>query len=74
MSTEERESAVLERIAAFRRRRPRLTDELLAPQFGRAYDTDDRQILEPLLWFACDYGPGDPLRWSPVAVSRKLSA
>lgn len=23
---------------------------------------------EPLVWFGCDYGPGDPLRWSPVSV------
>ena len=23
---------------------------------------------EPLVWFGCEYGPGDPLRWSPVSV------
>jgi DNA-binding transcriptional ArsR family regulator len=29
-------------------------------------DPDD--LLSSLLWFGTDYGPGDPLRWSPVAV------
>ena len=27
-----------------------------------------RDLLESVLWFATDYGPGDPLRWSPTAV------
>lgn len=30
-------------------------------------------LLDPLLWFACDYGPGDPLRWSPVRVEIVLA-
>ena len=30
--------------------------------------TDDRELFDSVLWFACDYGPGDPLRWSAVAV------
>jgi hydrogenase expression/formation protein HypE len=34
MSTDARESAVLERIAAFRRRRPRLTDEIVTLAHG----------------------------------------
>lgn len=29
---------------------------------------DDRHLFDALVWFATDYGPGDPLRWSPVAV------
>jgi hypothetical protein len=29
---------------------------------------DCRDLFDSVLWFACDYGPGDPLRWSPVAV------
>lgn len=33
----------------------------------------DRQLFESLLWFGCDYGPGDPLRWSPVAVEVLLT-
>lgn len=34
-------------------------------------DTDD--IVANLIWFACDYGPGDPLRWSTVAVEILLT-
>lgn len=26
-----------------------------------------------LVWFACDYGPGDPMRWSPVSVEIVLT-
>ena len=29
---------------------------------------DHRGLLESVIWFGADYGPGDPLRWSPVAV------
>jgi hypothetical protein len=37
--------------------------------FAAGLDTEDhRGLLESLLWFGSDYGPGDPLRWSPVAV------
>ena len=32
-----------------------------------------RELADPLLWFACDYGPGDPLRWSSVSVEIVLS-
>ena len=32
-----------------------------------------RDVANPLLWFGCDYGPGDPLRWSPVSVEIVLS-
>jgi hypothetical protein len=46
-----------------------LAERFFASPTGRTHDnTDDRGLLESLLWFACDYGPGDPLRWSPVAV------
>jgi hypothetical protein len=31
-------------------------------------DREHRDLVENLLWFGCDYGPGDPLRWSPVSV------
>ena len=31
-------------------------------------DPDHRGLLESLLWYGTDYGPGDPLRWSPVKV------
>lgn len=40
--------------------------------FGRDLDEDGRQLFDSVLWFACDYGPGDPLRWSPVAVEMLL--
>ena len=31
-------------------------------------DPDRRSLLESILWFGTDYGPGDPMRWSPTAV------
>lgn len=36
-------------------------------------DEDYAELLESLLWFGCDYGPGDPLHWSPVAVEILLA-
>ncbi len=32
-----------------------------------------RALAGNLVWFACDYGPGDPLRWSPVSVEIVLN-
>ncbi len=32
-----------------------------------------RALVDNLVWFACDYGPGDPLRWSPVSVEIVLA-
>lgn len=47
----------------------RLADRFFASQHGRALDdADHRGLLESLFWFGTDYGPGDPLRWSPVQV------
>ena len=34
---------------------------------------DERSLVESLLWFGTDYGPGDPLRWSPVNVEMLLT-
>ena len=31
-------------------------------------DGDTEDLVGTLIWFATDYGPGDPLRWSPVSV------
>ena len=31
-------------------------------------DRDHRDLLDSLLWYATDYGSGDPMRWSPVKV------
>ncbi len=47
----------------------RLTDRFFASPYGaRLDDPDHRGLLESLLWYGTDYGPGDPLRWSPVKV------
>jgi hypothetical protein len=32
-----------------------------------------RDLAEPIIHFGCDYGPGDPLRWSPVSVEIVLA-
>lgn len=46
-----------------------LVDRFFTSQFGRPLDDEDhRSLLESVLWFGTDYGPGDPLRWSPVAI------
>jgi Domain of unknown function (DUF6398) len=46
-----------------------LTERFLASPHGAGLDDPDhRRLLESLLWFGTDYGPGDPLRWSPTAV------
>ena len=47
----------------------RLTEAFFAsPQGAALEDPDHRELFESILWFATDYGPGDPLRWSPTAV------
>jgi hypothetical protein len=40
----------------------------LGSPFGAHLDSDHQDLLESLLWFGTDYGPGDPMRWSPTAV------
>jgi hypothetical protein len=45
-----------------------LADRFLASPFTVGFDDDRVGWLGEILWFATDYGPGDPLRWSPVAV------
>ncbi len=46
-----------------------LADDFFASPFGEGLDDRDRRgLLESLLWFGTDYGPGDPLRWSEVSV------
>lgn len=39
-----------------------------SPEGARLDDRDHRGLFESLLWFGTDYGPGDPMRWSPVSV------
>lgn len=47
----------------------RLTDRFFASPYGaRLDDPDHRGLLESLLWYGTDYGPGDPLRWSSPRV------
>ncbi len=48
--------------------RQQLTDRFFASSFGAPLDDPDhRGLLESVIWFGADYGPGDPLRWSPAA-------
>jgi hypothetical protein len=57
-------------------RREQLLDEFVASSFGQIAQLTPAQVrglAEPLVWFACDFGPGDPLRWSPVAVEIVLT-
>lgn len=52
----------------------RLTEGFFASEFGADLDdADHRSLLESLLWFGTDYGPGDPLHWSPTAVEILLA-
>ncbi len=54
--------------------RQALAERILASPFATGLDdADSRDLLETLLWFGTDYGPGDPLRWSPVAVEIVLT-
>ena len=46
-----------------------LREQFLASTFANSVrDRDTPDLVDALLWFATGYGPGDPLRWSPVAV------
>lgn len=52
-------------------RREQLLDDFVGSPFGgvEGLTLDQvRGLADPLVGFACDYGPGDPLRWSPVSV------
>ena len=54
--------------------RAELKASFFASLVGTAFDTDEgSDLLEIILWFGCDYPPGDPLRWSTVAVERFLT-
>jgi len=45
---------------------------LASPFAADLRDADQAELLDDLLWFGTDQGPGDPLRWSPVAVEMVL--
>ncbi len=52
----------------------KLADRFFGSEFGKPLDdADHRDLLDQFLWFGTDYGPGDPLRWSPVAVEIVLA-
>ncbi len=52
----------------------KLAKRFFGSEFGKPFDdADHRDLLDQLLWFGTDYGPGDPLRWSPVAVEILLA-
>jgi hypothetical protein len=54
--------------------RQAIADGFFASTFGAALDgPDQRDLLDSVLWFGTDYGPGDPLRWSPVSVEMLLA-
>ena len=62
--------------------RPEWSEEDRAALVARFLDSgflevDDDEAAEDLahvfIWFAADYGPGDPLRWSPVSVELLLN-
>ncbi len=55
-------------------RQKKLADRFFRSSFGTPLDdADHRDLLDQFLWFGTDYGPGDPLRWSPVAVEILLA-
>jgi hypothetical protein len=46
-----------------------IVERFLASPFGDGFDDPEhRDLIDTLIWFGTDYGPGDPLRWSAVAV------
>jgi hypothetical protein len=49
--------------------RQELIERFAASPFGAGFDDEEhRSLLDSLLWFGTDYGPGDPLRWSGESV------
>ena len=51
-----------------------LREQFLSSAFATGLTHPDHaDLVDNLLWFASGYGPGDPLRWSPVAVEILLS-
>ena len=49
--------------------REQLVEDFLSSPHAPDVPTEDvRDLADVMVWFACDYGPGDPLRWSTVSV------
>jgi len=53
--------------------RRELVDDFFSSPYAMLDDADARDLLDTVLWFGTDYGPGDPLRWSPVNVEILLA-
>ena len=54
--------------------RDALVDRFLDSDYLTVDDVDAAENLSHVfVWFACDYGPGDPLRWSQVSVEILLT-
>lgn len=55
--------------------RQELAERFLTSPFAADLTIDDdlHELLDDVLWFGSDYGPGDPLRWSPVNVEILLA-
>ena len=50
--------------------RQEIARTFLASRHGRQHDvSEERALLDTLLWYACDCGTRDPLAWSPEAVA-----
>jgi len=45
-----------------------MEQRFLASRHAVGLDADQRDLIDPLLWFGCDYGIGEPLNWSPTRV------
>ncbi len=51
-----------------------LAADFFSSPFAAGLDgPDQHDLLGSVLWFGTDYGPGDPLRWSPVNVEMLLA-
>jgi hypothetical protein len=51
-----------------------MREEFFASTYAEGVDgEDERSLLETILWYATDYGSGDPLRWSNVRVEILLA-
>lgn len=50
-----------------------LTEAFFASPYAARLGPGHRRLFESILWFATDYGPGDPLRGSPTAVEILLT-
>lgn len=50
-----------------------LTDDFFSSSDAAGLDhPDERELMGSILWFGTDYGPREPLRWSPVNVEMLL--